>query len=487
MTHYYLHKSLATIKTSSIKKFFLKSIALSLVLSFSYSQLVWAADIRQMILDAKTSFDQHTRRSGSMTTTALAAAQTQAQAVVDQKQTVQTVAATLDNEINSILAATVTANVTKTLSTSADKTQAVVDQKQTAQIVAATPIIAANVAKTLPDGSVQQTQVAANTAQVVVDQWTITPIESIFIAPTGYYVLGGVDQMNISAGDLKLPGVVGLSIRFSWSNTEPKPGVFDWSYVDQAVALAKSTGDSYMLRPMAGTSAPSWLYSEGVQSTISDPRGDGSPGSTMPLPWDATMLKEWAKFIDALGARYGSDTSLKLVHLSGPTGNSAEMHLPSALENTVNNALVIDAWKNVVNEYAKAFPNTAISLNASNAFSARDGVLSAVSTYVEQTLGRRATIQNNSLAGDISLSFAPVAIMSQFAQAGGRVGFQEVSASSNVARFGGTLEQALAIGRQVGAGYYEIYKTDLPLVAATPMPTNVTKTLPDGTLIIYDT
>ncbi|GEM_PF-2200012 len=77
------------IKTRQIKKFFLKSIALSLVLSFSYSQLVWAADVRQMILDAKASFDQDTRRSGSMTSTDLTASQTQAAAVVDQQQALQ--------------------------------------------------------------------------------------------------------------------------------------------------------------------------------------------------------------------------------------------------------------------------------------------------------------------------------------------------------------------------------------------------------------
>ncbi len=77
------------IKTRLIEKLCLKSVAVSLILSFSFSQLVWAVDVRQMILDAESSFDQDTRRSGNLTPTNLTTAQTQAQTTVDQQQALQ--------------------------------------------------------------------------------------------------------------------------------------------------------------------------------------------------------------------------------------------------------------------------------------------------------------------------------------------------------------------------------------------------------------
>jgi len=77
------------IKPRLIKKIVLKSIALSLVLSFSYSQLVWAIDVRQMLIDAKNSFNQDTRRPGGMSSSDLAAAQDQAVSAAAQQQDIQ--------------------------------------------------------------------------------------------------------------------------------------------------------------------------------------------------------------------------------------------------------------------------------------------------------------------------------------------------------------------------------------------------------------
>src|SRR3989338_8183195 len=77
-------------KKRSLKKLFTKSVALALVISFSYTQLLWAIDVRQMLLDAKASFDleDQTRASGTSSTD-LEAAQTQQQTVIDQQNALQ--------------------------------------------------------------------------------------------------------------------------------------------------------------------------------------------------------------------------------------------------------------------------------------------------------------------------------------------------------------------------------------------------------------
>lgn len=74
-----------------MRPIFKKSIAAALVLSFSYTQLLWAADVRQMLLDAKAAFETQDQRrlpegaSGAQ----LQTAQLQNQSVVDQQQALQ--------------------------------------------------------------------------------------------------------------------------------------------------------------------------------------------------------------------------------------------------------------------------------------------------------------------------------------------------------------------------------------------------------------
>src|SRR3989338_2191668 len=76
-------------KRPSFKKHFLKPVSLVLVFTFSYTQLLWAADVRQMLLDAKASFDlEDTRRSG-MDGETLTSAQAPQEAVVDQQNALQ--------------------------------------------------------------------------------------------------------------------------------------------------------------------------------------------------------------------------------------------------------------------------------------------------------------------------------------------------------------------------------------------------------------
>lgn len=278
-------------------------------------------------------------------------------------------------------------------------------------------------------------------------------------APSGYYLLTGVNQKNVNSSDLANPVLAGLSIRFSWAAAEPAAGVFNWSYVDTEIALAKQAGKPYMLRPLSGIDAPTWLYSEGVQSTTSN------TGAMMPIPWDATMLSEWDKFIAALGARYSADSSLIMAHLGGPTANSADMQLPSSLLTQYPNAISLTyaAWQNVINAYKAAFPSNSISLNMANAFNAHDGLLQSVSSYAETDLGSRAALQNNSLQATTSLSFAPVTIISAFSTTGGEAGFQILYDPKMTSTQFAT---AIGIGKQAGAKYYEIYKYDVPYLGS---------------------
>src|SRR3989338_10922859 len=48
----------SVLRRYELGKLFRKSIAAALIITFSHQQLVWAIDVRQMLLDAKSSFEE---------------------------------------------------------------------------------------------------------------------------------------------------------------------------------------------------------------------------------------------------------------------------------------------------------------------------------------------------------------------------------------------------------------------------------------------
>ena len=72
------------------QKPFLKAIASILALTFSWSQILWAADVRQMILDAKEMFaEEDARKAQGSSAGVLTSNESKQQAVVEQKQALQ--------------------------------------------------------------------------------------------------------------------------------------------------------------------------------------------------------------------------------------------------------------------------------------------------------------------------------------------------------------------------------------------------------------
>jgi len=273
--------------------------------------------------------------------------------------------------------------------------------------------------------------------------------------PKGFYLLQAVDRPSVREHELKSKKVAGLSIRFSWQQTQPAEKRYDWSFVDREIARAKSLDKQVMLRAMAGVLSPDWLYAAGAN------RVDSNKGRPLPVPWDPVMLEHWSNYVETLGARYADEPALTLVHLSGPTSDSAEMHLPRSIAPTRQNVERVGrAWRETIDVYTKAFPRTPLSLNASNPFRARDNLSQTVSQYLIEQAGERATIQLNSLSAKTTTRFKVYAMIKRYGQSGVRVGFQMLSGSHR-SRFGGSFETSLQAGAAAKGAYYEIYRSDV--------------------------
>ena len=275
-------------------------------------------------------------------------------------------------------------------------------------------------------------------------------------------------------------GIVGVSLRTTWRKVEPKEGQWDWDNLDAAITVARSARKKVMIRVLAGTHTPEWVYARGarrfdfVQRNPNRSRTDEP--SYLPIPWDETYLRYWARLVRQLGKRYGNDPAIVLVHIAGPTRSSAEMHLPkSRLDQDQWKQVgytpkrLIAAWKQVMDVYAEAFPKQSLAVNISRPIY-DDGVVEGVLDYGLEKYGARFCIQGNWLSAHTQDTFPYYKLIRQHA-AKTRIGFQMLGAASwndsphpKQQRAGGRmgdLDIAIQKGLAAGADYFEIYQKDI--------------------------
>lgn len=106
-------------------------------------------------------------------------------------------------------------------------------------------------------------------------------------------------------------------IRDIWTLIEPndvdtpnKNYTYDWSYLDNAVSLARSNAKNIVISVSGGydkdlqePAYPSWLQGKGAYIWAPS---DIAPLSC-PAPWDTTVQTKWRELVKALGARYDGD------------------------------------------------------------------------------------------------------------------------------------------------------------------------------------
>jgi hypothetical protein len=132
-------------------------------------------------------------------------------------------------------------------------------------------------------------------------------------------------------------GVDGLVIVISWSSLEPGDGAYDWSALDQEVALAIRHCLSIELSIRADD-PPGWLAGAGAVVTPFGYSGNSGCTSVMiASPWDPVFLGRWRamlqqvayhlKYTEVDGRNAYGDVTL--LRLTGVNWHSDELHLPA--------------------------------------------------------------------------------------------------------------------------------------------------------------
>lgn len=122
--------------------------------------------------------------------------------------------------------------------------------------------------------------------------------------PTGIYALGGTESPSTQV--LDKPFVDGWVIRLGWNRIEQSQGVYDFSAIDNAVAVLEGYGKKLTIVVFA-LEVPTYVKTDPSVTTYtaSTTRGDVLTA----VPWDPTALSRWEAFCQALSEHRLPDNS----------------------------------------------------------------------------------------------------------------------------------------------------------------------------------
>jgi hypothetical protein len=266
-------------------------------------------------------------------------------------------------------------------------------------------------------------------------------------------------------------------VKINWSKVEQSEGVYNWTAIDQAIALAGATNKktSISINAGLGTECPEWLWADGAKKhTIQSGK---YAGKIMPEIDDPVYIAKWTRFIAKFGTRYDANPHVGYVVMTG-IGNVVEWYEsdPSYFQaqsppNPPGTAKWINQAKTFIDAYAAAFPTTPIFGALANPYGNANG-LAAEKTVVDYAVGRypgRFGIMTNTLSARSSISFYPISaivdnkdtqptgfqmLWSQTRDGGIRDGYDGVHKDPNA------LDESLTNGVNFGGRFVEVYEID---------------------------
>jgi hypothetical protein len=120
------------------------------------------------------------------------------------------------------------------------------------------------------------------------------------------------------------PNIVGVALRATWAVIESSPDQFDWSFLDEALRIAKSKSKLVAISIVAGIRSPDWIFRSATTLRLTG--RDAKRRDSVPAPWDPNYLDAWKKFVQTFGARYDGSPLIAYITATG-LGRGEESHL----------------------------------------------------------------------------------------------------------------------------------------------------------------
>jgi hypothetical protein len=257
------------------------------------------------------------------------------------------------------------------------------------------------------------------------------------------YTAAGSPKFTISqAQGLQSSPCAGISWTFPWNELEPSAGVYNWSFIDNALAAAGSKPS--ILRVIPGITSPSWLpRADGV--VMPNPKGGSA---WMPIPWNADFLASWKTFITAFGARYNANTHIAMIE-GGGDGPQGEAHLTGTYAQWAavgySEQTYVGAIATEINDFKAAFPSHKVSFAGATPPTGSPKTPNLLADFISTCQTANIVIQNNGLSGSKYGHINQSVI---------EFGYQTASS------LGSGLGAALRLATSLGASFVEVYYVD---------------------------
>jgi hypothetical protein len=187
-----------------------------------------------------------------------------------------------------------------------------------------------------------------------------------------------------------------------------------------------------------------------------------SQGIDLIHPGDTAFVALWQQLVARLGQRYDNDPTVIQVTICGAAGTLCGPRYPELPADVTYDQLVSN-WKQVIDAYLAAFPNTHLNLEVH--LTAGYGTQLPVDLFSQipasAAIGPFAEFlsdTNPQPASPLGQAYATIAAGRTFCA------FQTVSP------LGDRLDEAVALGRGYGCSYFEIYADDVTSQAASLPP-----------------
>jgi hypothetical protein len=256
------------------------------------------------------------------------------------------------------------------------------------------------------------------------------------------------------------PNVVGVVLRTDWNKVEGVKGQFDWSFLDEGVALAKVSNKKISITIIAGIYSPAWVYTDGAAQFAITHVG------VMPSPWDPVFQADWAAFISAFAQRYDSVPEVAYITMSGP-GRGEELYFVETKDdvadlNAVGGVQIwVTAAEKIADMYGSTFKQTPVlyATGLPVPGSAGRTALSDVVNYDVNAYPGHFGIKSDGLRPNYSpKSFGALTIPALSGTT--TVGFQMLLPFNGGQNMHGTLQDTLSIGISYRAHFIEVYDAD---------------------------
>lgn len=204
------------------------------------------------------------------------------------------------------------------------------------------------------------------------------------------------DDIDINDELHDFPGLNHLYLRFDWGDVEREKGVYDFSYLDETMALWGARGYTFSLRVCTyegsrdmNHATPAYVFEEGARC-FDLPKGRLQPDYSDPI-----FLFYLEKFMSVLGEKYNGDPRVELIDI-GTYGTWGEGH-------TVEGDSVIypmEVVKKHFDLHSKYFPDTFILCNDDHLIGRMANGQSEVQEMLDYAASRGFGLQDDSICCD---------------------------------------------------------------------------------------